>query len=131
MTGDHTMTGRLLLCHGLIAVALLGACTQEITSEIPGVEGEGVDGKTDGWLSNAFPQASDLALVVPLDDAQIRAIDLIPGAWLAAVDEALYASELGESIALENVEEEWRLELDVYISIVHNAQRHIPVQNEL
>ena len=58
---------------------------------------------------NAFPAAGDLALLVPRDDAQIRALDVFSQDWLDAVDEALAKSELDESIALENHPDDWRL----------------------
>lgn len=81
----------------LLLVAALAGCADRHANQ------------TSFQNENAFPAAGDLALLVPRDDARIRALDLFPAAWLNEVDKALAKSELNESIALENRPDDWRL----------------------
>lgn len=67
-----------------------------------------IEGKPDEAVSE-FPSERDLALVVPLNSAQLMALDVIPMKWLEAVDDALFNSELGERISDESWPEDWRL----------------------
>ena len=84
-------------------------CACSVESE--GEPSEVVDlGKADGFeTTDAFPAVADLALIVPMDDARVRAVDVMPRSWLGKVYDALEASELGESAEDESFEEDWRL----------------------
>lgn len=65
------------------------------------------EGKTDE--SNIQLRESDLAIIIPRDRARLLALEVIPEEWLSQVDDALYASELGERISDESWPEDWRL----------------------
>ena len=58
---------------------------------------------------HAFPEFQDLAVIVPKDSDQIKALDVLPESWLDAVDEALLKSEIGELISDESWIEDWQL----------------------
>ena len=57
----------------------------------------------------SFPVFQDLAIIVPKESDQIKALDVLPESWLDAVDEALFKSEIGEFISDESWPEEWQL----------------------
>lgn len=97
--------GAVLLC-GVMGCAEEDAPYDALPSggdEAPG------GGKADGVADETFPAAADLALIVPMSDADIQATSIMPAQWLDDVDDALLASDLGESIADESWEEDWRL----------------------
>ena len=56
----------------------------------------------DPFTEEEFPAARDLALIIPMDYAQIRAMEQFPPEWLGQVDTALLASDVDDSIFDEN-----------------------------
>jgi hypothetical protein len=67
------------------------------------------DGKADGYNDGIFPATRDLALMIPMQDANVLAIDHLPTSWMTAVSEGLLLSELGERIEDESWLDSWRL----------------------
>ena len=91
---DAWLGGAIMLAALL---ALAGGCVAE------------TDSQSQNHRTDAFPAAGDLAFIAPLDDARIRAVDVLPKAWLDKVVDALERSDLAESIDDENFREDWRL----------------------
>lgn len=105
---------RRVLCAVLAALTglIVAGCTGETdpTSPSPSPGAATVDtGKADSLADAAFPAARDLALLVPMDEATIGALDLLPASWLTAVVDGLAASELDEAIDEESWPEDWKL----------------------
>lgn len=94
------------LCSGLLLTASEG-CDQALSADVP--DRPSVGGKADGTSADAFPAEADLAVVLPMDDARIVAGEVLGFGWLEQVDDRLANSELGESVAIENFEDDWKL----------------------
>ena len=113
-------TSRKLYLLCITLTALFWGCTdqeklpingQSVQSESsPQTASELINaGKFDRLEQEVFPAAPDLALIIPMEDAAIKAIEVFMPSWLNQVDDALMRSELAESIFDENWEEDWHL----------------------
>lgn len=94
-----------MIAGAAVTALAMAACTaagEDRAAPSPG-------GKADDAQAGEFPAVGDLALIVPNNDARIELGTLLPAGWLAKVDAALAASELGESIGDENRPEDWHL----------------------
>ena len=67
------------------------------------------DAKRDGFDEGLFPATRDLALMIPMQDADVLAVDHLPMSWMTAVSQGLLLSELGEQIEDESWLDSWRL----------------------
>ena len=102
-------TNTMQFCGVVLAmVAGLCACSESASPDEYQVSNEAPGGKADlfDWQ---FPAARDLALVVPMEEAKIEALEVLPSRWLAAVVDGLAKSELAENIDEESWPEDWRL----------------------